>query len=289
MRELKQREIMTPISNQFNNALFAINALRSFAQTSGTVSNPSIFGSFNFNTFSSASNPLFSFSSMASMPIQMPTMPASLELPSMSASTANFNFSSFDFRASSYATQACNFGTFGTNVRPSQVRLTTNKTQNAVALAEEELRKGVRENGSSNNSAEVNKYRGGSANGAAWCASFVSWCYGQGQNNNNSKTFGYDASTQSIRRKAERAGYYSKANTGYVPQVGDLVIWKYSETTGHVGIVTKVYPDGSFDVIEGNCGDRVQKLKHRQGEHNLHGFVRMNEWTAATDPQSRVA
>ncbi len=270
---------MAPITNQFNNALFAINMLRSFAPSNNTVTNPSIFGSLNFNAFSAFNTDLFSLASMAPVHVQMPAMPA---MP-------NFDFSSFNFSAAAVSAPSFNFGSFGTNVRGSQVRLTTNKAQNAVALAEAELKKGVSEKGSSNNSAEVNKYRGGKATGQAWCASFVSWLYGAGQNNNNAKTFGYDASTQNIRRKAEKAGYYSTVKSGYVPQVGDLAIWKYSESKGHVGIISKVYPDGSFDVIEGNCGNRVQKVHRSRATGNLHGFVRMNEWTAATEPKSRVA
>ena len=279
---------MTPITNQFNNALFAINTLRSFAQSNNTVNNPSIFGSFNFNAFSAFNTDLFSLASLAPVHVQMPAMPA---MPAFSAMPVvpNFDFSSANFSAAAVSAPSFNFGSFGTNVRASQVRLTADRAQNAVALAEAELKKGVRETGSSNNSAEVNKYRGGRATGQAWCASFVSWLYGAGQNKNNAKTFGYDASTQSIRRKAEKAGHYSTVKSGYVPQVGDLVIWKYTESTGHVGIITKVYDNGSFDVIEGNCGNKVQKLKHRRSERDLHGFVRMNEWIAANESQSRVA
>ena len=101
------------------------------------------------------------------------------------------------------STPSYNFGSFGTNVRSNNVSLTNNKVSNAISLAKSQI--GVTENGSSNNSADVNKYRFGRANGNPWCASFVSWCYGQGQNGNNKKTFGFDESTQSIRRKAERA------------------------------------------------------------------------------------
>ena len=270
---------MTPITNQFNNALFAINALRSFAQAGSSFSNPSIFGSYNFNTFSAFNSDLFSLASMAPVRFQMPT----------------FNFSAFNFNMPAMQTAAVtapsfNFGSFGTNVRatsPQQVRLTSNRVQNALSLAASQI--GVREVGSTNNGAEVNKYRGGRADGQAWCASFVSWCYGQGQNGDNSKTFGYDSSTQSIRRKAERAGHYSTKESGYVPQVGDLAMWKYSESTGHVGIITKVYPDGSFDTIEGNCDNKVQRVHRSKSSDGFHGFVRMNEWIAESESQSRVA
>lgn len=272
---------MTPITNQFNNALFAINALRSFAPSNNNFSNTSIFGAYNFNNFSSFNSDLFSLASMAPVRFQMPVMPS-------------FNFGSFNFNLAAVQTSAVtapsfNFGSFGTNVRGNspRVTLTSNRVQNALRLAESQI--GVRENGSSNNSAEVNKYRGGRATGQAWCGSFVSWLYGAGQNNNNGATFGYDASTQNIRRKAEKAGHYSTVKSGYVPQVGDLALWKYTESTGHVGIISKVYPDGSFDVIEGNCDNKVQKVHRSKSSKNLHGFVRMNEWVAANESQTRVA
>lgn len=172
-----------------------------------------------------------------------------------------------------------NFGSFGTNVRSNNVSLTNNKVSNAISLAKSQI--GVTENGNSNNSADVNKYRFGKANGNPWCASFVSWCYGQGQNGNNKQTFGFDESTQSIRRKAEKAGKYSTKASGYRPQVGDLAVWKYNENSGHVGIISKINNDGSFQVVEGNCGNAVQETTRSMGTEGLHGFVRMNEWLQA--------
>ena len=177
------------------------------------------------------------------------------------------------------STPSYNFGSCGTNVRSNNVSLTNNKVSNAISLAKSQI--GVTENGSSNNSADVNKYRFGRANGNPWCASFVSWCYCQGQNGNNKKTFGFDESTQSIRRKAERAGKYSTKASGYRPQVGDLAVWKYNENSGHVGIISKINNDGSFQVVEGNCGNAVQETTRSMRTEGLHGFVRMNEWLQA--------
>ena len=171
-------------------------------------------------------------------------------------------------------------GAFGTNVRSSNVTLTSSSVQNALRLAESEI--GTAEIGNSNNSFGVNKYRGGVANGQAWCASFVSWCYGQGQNSNNTKTFGYTSSSQEIKNRAIQAGYYSDKNSGYTPKVGDIAVWSKSDNAhGHVGIISKINPDGSFEVIEGNSSNRVKKNTRTINSQNFAGFVRMNEWLAA--------
>jgi len=160
--------------------------------------------------------------------------------------------------------------------------LLTDKADRAVELAESQL--GISEDGASNDSAEIRKYKNGAADGNPWCASFVSWLYGAGQGSSNSKTFGYSASSQAIKQKAISAGCYVSANTGYVPKKGDLAMWTKSSSTGHVGIVTKVYPDGSFDTIEGNSRDAVTKHHYASQSSvggGFNGFVQMDKWLVA--------
>ena len=253
---------MTPINfGQFNNTLFTMNLMNSIRPTSD-------FYSMGFGSTSIFNN-AFGASMMST--VSMPVMP-SFQMPSL------FNF----FNAFSAPVQmpTFNFGTFGTNVRANfNYTCKTSQASKALNLAASQI--GVREIGSTNNGAEVNKYRFGKADGNPWCASFVSWCYGAGQNGNNKKTFGYDASTQSIRRKAERAGFYATKQSGYAPKPGDLAIWKYNNASGHVGIISKINQDGSFEVIEGNCQNKVQKTTRTMASANLHGFVKMDEWLAA--------
>ena len=79
--------------------------------------------------------------------------------------------------------------------------------------------------------------------------------------------------------KAERAGFYRKANSGYTPKVGDVVVWNYGGGKGHVGIVSKVNADGSFKTVEGNCSNSVRELTRNRSE--VDGFVMMNEWLEA--------
>lgn len=56
---------------------------------------------------------------------------------------------------------------------------------------------------------------------------------------------------------------------------GDLMIQKRNGTS-HTGIVTKVYPDGSFDTVEGNSSDAVKNRHYSTDSAKLSGFVLMN-------------
>ncbi|MBR1680333.1 CHAP domain-containing protein [bacterium] len=267
---------MTPIRQNFNTGLFAINALQQIAQQntfSGMDSNIfgsdfSNLGSFNadlalFNAFAQGQS--YNFSSMPAM--------SAMQMPAF-----NFNFSAVQMPAFNF-----NFGSLltGGNIGLRQARYSASSTraQRAVEVALSQV--GVREIGSSNNGSDVNKYRNGVQNGVAWCASFVSYCYGSGQNTNNNKTFGYTASSQEIRIKAEKAGYYRKASSGYTPKVGDVVVWNYGGGKGHVGIVASVNADGSFQTVEGNCGNAVQRVTRSVSKDKIDGFVMMNEWLEA--------
>ena len=264
---------MTPIFNfNLNNLGYAYNPFGSLSQDiSFAVQNANmqaLFGTMSQINFSGGFNPF------ASSAFNMPAFPAMpvFNMPAFNMPAFNFsNISASVYRPSTAAA--------------SQVSMTGQRVQDALRLAESQI--GVREASGHNDGARINTYRNGKANGAAWCASFVSWCYGRGQGKDNSKTFGYDASSQNIRKKAEKAGFYKKANTGYTPKAGDLVIWNNGDGTGHIGIVVKANADGTIETIEGNCGDAVKRVKRkRQG---IDGFVQMNEWIAATESGSRTS
>ncbi len=150
--------------------------------------------------------------------------------------------------------------------------------QDALELAQQELQKGVSEISGNNDGAEIDKYRNGAANGQPWCASFVSWIYGAGQNSDNAATFGYDASVAGIRSKAQSAGYYA-AKGSYTPQAGDLMIQE--NNASHVGVVTGVDADGTIHTIEGNSSDQVAQRTYAPGSsgyNKISGWVQMNEW-----------
>ncbi len=150
--------------------------------------------------------------------------------------------------------------------------------QDALNLARQELEKGVKEDTGNNDGEDIDKYRNGSANGQPWCASFVSWIYGAGQNSDNLGTFGYDASVSGIRDKAKEAGYYEEKGT-YTPRPGDLMIQK--NDASHVGIVTGVDEDGTIHTIEGNSANRVREKSYAPGSdgyQKISGWVNMTEW-----------
>lgn len=264
---------MTPINFNFNNFGYSYNPfMSSFSQdVFSTISNANMFAA--FDSFSSLTSGFGfdSFSSLnSSFNFQMPifNMPS---VPVSSMPTFNFGNLTFNYKAGN----------------TSRVQLTGKRAADAVKVAESQI--GVSEIGTSNNGAAINKYRNGAQNGAAWCASFVSWCYGRGQGKDNSSTFGYDASSQNIRRKAERAGFYKTVQSAYTPKVGDVAVWNYGNNQGHVAIVSKVNKDGTFETIEGNCGNQVRRMTRSRNTENLVGFVQMDEWIASTETGSRTS
>ena len=69
-------------------------------------------------------------------------------------------------------------------------------------------------------------------------------------------------STQKILCKSKEIGCFASAKSGYVPQVGDALIWTndFDKTKGHIGIIVEVRDDGSFITIQGNNNDKVEKV-----------------------------
>ena len=240
---------MTYDSSQLMNLVAQANVY--FSQLYGGLYSPRPIQTFNtINLGSYSGNPFGPFNNIAAL-----------------------KFEPISFKSSSTTTSSSNLA----------LGKSTSSCLEAVRLAELELKRGVREIGSSNDSVDIRKYKNGAKNNHQWCAYFTSWLYGRGQGSNNKSTFGFDASTQSIKRKAINAGCYASKNSGYTPRVGDLAMWTKSASKGHVGIVTKVYADGSFDVIEGNSGNKVAKHHYKSQSSvgsTFNGFVKMNEWTA---------
>lgn len=56
-------------------------------------------------------------------------------------------------------------------------------------------------------------------------------------------------------------------------QIGDIATWK-SNGKSHVGLVTGVNKDGTFNTIEGNTSDKVARRTHSFNDRGLTGFVR---------------
>ena len=153
-------------------------------------------------------------------------------------------------------------------------------TERAVKIAEMELAKGIKET-SKNDSIDIRKYKKGARNSAPWCASFVSYLYGDGQNSSNSKTFGYTASSQDIKAEADEAKCFASKNSGYIPQKGDIAVWTNvgNPNHGHVGIVVESDKLG-FWVIEGNSSNRIKKNYYSYASlgKRFSGWAQMSKW-----------
>jgi hypothetical protein len=129
-------------------------------------------------------------------------------------------------------------------------------------------------------------HKAGQKDGEAWCAYFAEAVFCEACPDRNSefrKIFSASAVKTYENFQAE------KFNCGSIPMTGALVVWKrYKDGKatwqGHVGIVSKVNPDGSFYSIEGNTnsagsreGDSVQEKLRKPVKTdnglNILGFV----------------
>lgn len=195
------------------------------------------------------------------------------------------------------------------------------KVSTALARAKQEANKGVYEV-TQNDSIDIRKYRMyESANHktpvkstAPYCASFVSWCYG-----NDSAGFGYEKYTPALKSKAVKNGCYtakSKLGNGqkgtYKPKSGDLLMWiNKNGQGGHVAMIEKCYVDKKtgqlvIQTIEGNntrdpkgqaetatsraTGSgpegvvrRTYTMKDIQSNPRMNGVVRMEDWLTKSE------
>ena len=108
----------------------------------------------------------------------------------------------------------------------------------------------------------------------AWCADFVSTALKK----TGGSPFGHQSSVQGIlnwgRNNAGRfmgAGA-ARSNPGSL-RAGDIAVWKQNGRS-HVGLVTGVNKNGTFNTIEGNTSDRVARRTHSFSHRTLTGFVR---------------
>lgn len=94
-----------------------------------------------------------------------------------------------------------------------------------------------------------------------WCASFVSWC---------ANTAGIDisviphsAAVDTFYNYYTTSGGFHTINSGYIPQPGDLIIWKRGQNVkgwSHIGIVERYdSATGKLYTIEGNSSNSVAR------------------------------
>lgn len=104
-----------------------------------------------------------------------------------------------------------------------------------------------------------------------WCAAFVSSILLESGVNMQGA---YKNSVAGLRAWGQKNGkYISGANANGKVKPGDVVIWKGGYFSSHTGIVSKVYPDGTYDTIEGNFGNKVSD-NHGNGRTGKYQMAR---------------
>lgn len=120
----------------------------------------------------------------------------------------------------------------------------------------------------------------------AWCADFVTTIYKETfakMGKSVPSGFG-SAAVSGLMDWGKKNGRYantesmgSQQRAQYIAQnvkPGDILIQKRNGRS-HTGIVVKVYPDGSFDTVEGNTSDSVRRRSYKADDKYLSGFVKM--------------
>lgn len=166
----------------------------------------------------------------------------------------------------------------------------------AAALGTRMVENAMHYVGKVNNDAEGNRLFSGGVN-RAWCADFVTEISKQSYGSKLPSGFGsatrgghrYSSSeVYGLQYWGEDNGCYlqlplnngSDAKKEFIAQnikPGDIMIEKRNDKS-HTGIVTKVYPDGSFDTVEGNCSNSVKTQHYTADSSTLSGFVALSKF-----------
>lgn len=145
--------------------------------------------------------------------------------------------------------------------------------EDIVKIAQQELALGLVGTGIDNNDGPVCKYEG-SGCPQAWCADFVSWVYKAagkpftgGADGGWRLALASDITTYFLDRKGQPDIGYGTPSGGDTMEPGWAVSFSGADPgtrgIGHVGIITAVNSDGTFDDIEGNgSGAGVSQNKH---------------------------
>lgn len=149
----------------------------------------------------------------------------------------------------------------GNNTQPAAASKTG---WNALQIARREIGKG--ETTDDNKGPDVMKYHAGTGAGAgdSWCASFISYCFKEG--NPGNMPYQPTAGARDTLAKFKAKGWTYTASVSNPPEPGDiLVFWRGSKTgwMGHIGIVES-YDNGVVTTIEGNKGPFPSKVRRFQ-------------------------
>lgn len=177
------------------------------------------------------------------------------------------------------------------NISGSSCATTGSANNDAIVqIAKQELALGLQGTGPLNDSGPVCKYQG-SACGQPWCADFVSWVYkAAGTPFTGGADGGWRLATASdvtgyfLQRKGQTGiGYGTpsggdKMEPGWVVSFAGIPGQQNARGIGHVGIVTAVNSNGTFDDIEGNgAGAGVSENKNLSITNGV-GVARAIDW-----------
>jgi hypothetical protein len=140
---------------------------------------------------------------------------------------------------------------------------------------------GVREMRGQNDGIPSERYMGGRRE--PWCAHFIAWLF-----RSEGRPLPKDvpprpevanplAGVQYMEYVFRELGWLVQA-----PKPGDVVFFKDRGTSDrghgrHVGLVTSVSPDGRFQTVEGNLGDRVAVMVYSPSNPRIASFGRVPE------------
>lgn len=121
---------------------------------------------------------------------------------------------------------------------------------------------------------------------AAWCAMFVSWCFwsaGMPQPASTPKGYAWCSAGSEWYRSR---GQLRPGSAGI--RRGDVAFFEWGSTAGgydHVGLVESVdVAAGTVTLIEGNVGNRVQRIRRSLATGGIHSHARPNYATAPEPP-----
>lgn len=164
------------------------------------------------------------------------------------------------------------FQVTGTNLRAAKINAVVSVAKSQVGYVE-----------GKGNKTKYGKWFG--ANGAPWCAIFVSWCVYQADLKLYPKTIGQKMlkniiiSTASCPTGAKwfiNKGVYKSASSYRVPRAGDIIYFGKGSGYSHVGIVTGTsIKNGVKQVhtVEGNASNRVKAKTYKITESKIKGYA----------------
>lgn len=134
----------------------------------------------------------------------------------------------------------------------------------AVKVARRELGKG--EQGGDNRGPDVRRYHAvtGANEGDSWCASFVSYCFQDG--NPGAMPYEPTAGARETLKRFKAKGWTYDAGVASLPEPGDIVVFTRGPVEGwmgHIGIVDG-YENGIVTTIEGNKGSFPSVVRRYQ-------------------------